>query len=61
MLIPIVLLWLMCWLTGFLLLRRIQHPRGTSGAGVDAARVSIIIPARNEAHNLPRLLRSIRE
>jgi 4,4'-diaponeurosporenoate glycosyltransferase len=42
---------------GLLLIRRIPNcPHGDTGAGLS---LSIIIPARNEEHNLPRLLESI--
>lgn len=46
------------WSAGFLLLPRLRGRRGDGSAG-DAADLSIIIPARNEAHNLPTLLRSL--
>lgn len=50
--------WALMGLAGFVLAARMfRRPAG--GAGEEAARVSIVIPARNEAHNLPRLLRSI--
>jgi 4,4'-diaponeurosporenoate glycosyltransferase len=42
---------------GFLLIRRIPACKPTKTRG--AIRLSIIIPARNEEENLPRLLRSI--
>jgi 4,4'-diaponeurosporenoate glycosyltransferase len=58
---PLSLLFIAtCWLLGFLVLFRIptcsRNGRGPSRAGS----VSIIIPARNEAENLPRLLNSLR-
>jgi len=42
---------------GFLLIRRIPACKPTNAQ--EAIRLSIIIPARNEEENLPRLLRSI--
>lgn len=49
------------WLASFGLLRRLGDPpaAGNGGAPVTGS-LSLIIPARNEAHNLPRLLDSIR-
>ena len=53
-----LIVWALMGLAGFVLAARMfRRPAG--GAGEEAARVSIVIPARNEAHNLPRLLRSI--
>ncbi len=58
----LLLITLALWAAGFLLQRRLtpaartlsaQEPLFTPGS------VSIIIPARNEEHNLPRLLRSL--
>jgi 4,4'-diaponeurosporenoate glycosyltransferase len=46
------------WSSGFLLLARLRR-RGGHGLSVNSAAVSVIIPARNEEHNLPTLLRSI--
>lgn len=58
---PVILLILLgagagitLWIMG-----RFQTPRVKGGGGVAAGSVSVIIPARNEAENLPRLLRSI--
>jgi 4,4'-diaponeurosporenoate glycosyltransferase len=49
------------WLASFGLLRRLGAPPATGNGGDPVTgRVSLIIPARNEAHNLPRLLDSIR-
>lgn len=49
------------WLASFGLLRRLGAPPAAANGGDPAAgSVSLIIPARNEAHNLPRLLDSIR-
>lgn len=50
------------WAAGFLLLPRLRIRMATqpSGIGVDLEdQVSLIIPARNEAHNLPGLLESL--
>lgn len=44
---------------GFLLIWRI--PLCEESAGANATRVSVIIPARNEERNLPRLLQSLRQ
>jgi 4,4'-diaponeurosporenoate glycosyltransferase len=46
------------WTAGFLLLRRLR-PWGAACAPFPASLVSVIIPARNEEHNLPNLLRSL--
>lgn len=48
------------WLAGWILLNRMRRCGcGESDQSVRAGQLSIIIPARNEEHNLPRLLRSI--
>lgn len=51
------------WLASFGLQRRLAARPGVSPAAVapKPGEVSIIIPARNEAHNLPKLLQSIRD
>ncbi len=46
------------WSTGFLVLWRLPRCRAATPAG--RPRVSVIIPARNEADNLPGLLASLR-
>jgi 4,4'-diaponeurosporenoate glycosyltransferase len=46
------------WLAGLVLLWRVRTPPRATVAGLAAA-VSVVIPARNEAHNLPRLLASL--
>jgi 4,4'-diaponeurosporenoate glycosyltransferase len=46
------------WSAGFLLLGRLR-PCARAGAIRPPLSVSVIIPARNEEHNLPRLLRSL--
>jgi len=54
----LLLVTLTLWATGFRLLPRLRR----CGGGADLARpltVSIVIPARNEEHNLPKLLRSL--
>ena len=63
-LIPILLA---LWTLGWWLRPRLAAPDPTldtapaeSGRGADPSKVSIIVPARNEAKNLPRLIHSIR-
>jgi 4,4'-diaponeurosporenoate glycosyltransferase len=46
------------WLAGTVLLWRLRTPAATDVAGL-AGSVSVIVPARNEASNLPRLLASL--
>ncbi len=46
------------WSAGFLLLGRLR-PCARAGAAAPPLSVSVIIPARNEEHNLPTLLRSL--
>jgi 4,4'-diaponeurosporenoate glycosyltransferase len=48
------------WALGFLLLPRLRSCRG-GGGRASAGDLSIIIPARNEEHNLPVLLASLEE
>lgn len=49
------------WLAGWGLLARIRSSRARfESTGNPTPSVSILIPARNEAHNLPKLLESIR-
>lgn len=55
MLIPLVLA---LWALGFLLLPRLRNCGGVGGR-TSADDLSIIIPARNEEHNLPVLLASL--
>ena len=54
----LLLVSLALWAVGFLLLRRL-HRCGAASASELSAQVSVIIPARNEDHNLPALLRSL--
>lgn len=54
----LLLVALALWLTGFLVLGRLRWCHGASLPGLPPA-VSVVIPARNEAHNLPPLLRSL--
>jgi 4,4'-diaponeurosporenoate glycosyltransferase len=54
----VLLVALAFWAAGFLLLGRFQRIRVKGSAGPLPA-VSVIIPARNEEHNLPVLLRSL--
>jgi 4,4'-diaponeurosporenoate glycosyltransferase len=50
----------LCWLAGWATLARIKPCRPASaGTPPPAAKLSVIIPARNEEKNLPRLLRSL--
>lgn len=60
MVISLVLVAVLCWTAGFWILFRIPLCHRSSSSAADTKRVSIIIPARNEAHNLGRLLESIR-
>jgi len=46
------------WLAGFLLLGRLRPFHEANAPNLPPA-VSVVIPARNEEHNLPRLLRSL--
>lgn len=54
----VLLVALTLWAAGFLLLGRFRR-RGVPGAPDRSWTMSVIIPARNEEHNLPRLLRSL--
>ncbi len=54
----LLLVTLLLWLAGFLLLDRLR-PCVETGAPGSLPAVSIIIPARNEEHNLATLLRSL--
>jgi 4,4'-diaponeurosporenoate glycosyltransferase len=47
------------WFAGWIVLGRIKKCGVESGQTVSGAQLSIIIPARNEEHNLPTLLRSL--
>jgi 4,4'-diaponeurosporenoate glycosyltransferase len=50
------------WLAGWVLLGRIKACRPAASAkNVPARKLSVIIPARNEENNLPRLLASLRD
>jgi 4,4'-diaponeurosporenoate glycosyltransferase len=53
----ILCLTLALWSAGFIVLGRLRR-RGERSSPDASAAVSIIIPARNEEHNLPTLLRS---
>ena len=56
----ILLITLALWFAGWIVLGRIRRcGRGESNQPVSAEQLSIIIPARNEEHNLPTLLRSL--
>jgi 4,4'-diaponeurosporenoate glycosyltransferase len=54
----LLLVTLLLWLAGFLLLSRLR-PRAEFSMPRPPPSASVIIPARNEEHNLPKLLRSI--
>lgn len=54
----LLLVTLGLWATGFALAARLR-PRPSNAASLSNFNVSVIIPARNEEHNLPRLLRSL--
>jgi 4,4'-diaponeurosporenoate glycosyltransferase len=54
----LLLVALALWSAGFLLVGRLRPCAPASGTG-SPVRVSVIIPARNEEHNLPTLLRSL--
>jgi 4,4'-diaponeurosporenoate glycosyltransferase len=54
----LLLVALALWSAGFLLLSRLR-PCARAGATGPPLSVSVIIPARNEEHNLPTLLRSL--
>jgi 4,4'-diaponeurosporenoate glycosyltransferase len=53
-----IFVFMALWTTGWILAARLRRPDTTPGP-CHALQTSIIIPARNEAHNLPRLLQSI--
>ena len=50
---------ILCWLAGWATLSRIKSCQPTATKPLPAAKISVIIPARNEEKNLPRLLRSL--
>jgi len=54
----VLLVALTLWAAGFLLLGRFRR-RGVLGPQGPSLTVSVVIPARNEEHNLPRLLHSL--
>ena len=55
-----LVLLILCWLAGWATLARIKPCRSAKAkTTLPAAKLSIIIPARNEERNLPRLLRSL--
>lgn len=54
----LLLVTLALWAAGFLLVDRLRPLVGTAARGASPS-VSVIIPARNEQHNLPRLLGSL--
>ncbi|WP_425453291.1 glycosyltransferase [Cohnella lupini] len=50
-----------CCSVGFILFRRNTIPSRSPLNSYSAKRLSVVIPARNEEHNLPQLLQSLRE
>lgn len=67
MLVAILAILLLLWAFGFLFLWRVPVPQGPLRQAGSSARqrssepkISVIIPARNEEHSLPRLLASLR-
>jgi 4,4'-diaponeurosporenoate glycosyltransferase len=54
----LLLVTLALWAVGFLMLGRLRGPGDTRAPGLPPT-VSVVIPARNEEHNLPTLLRSL--
>ncbi|MEI7909749.1 MAG: glycosyltransferase [Verrucomicrobiota bacterium] len=54
---PMIFAFMALWMTGWILAARFRRPRVTPGP-CNPVQTSVIIPARNEAHNLPRLLQS---
>lgn len=54
----LLLITLAFWAVGFFLLPRLQRCARSAGSR-PALAVSVVIPARNEEHNLPTLLRSL--
>lgn len=54
----LLVITLLLWSSGFLLMGRLRK-RAEPGAARSAQTLSLIIPARNEEHNLPTLLRSL--
>lgn len=54
-----LLIYCSFWLLGFLFLSRIPSCKKKRGGGPQHLKVSIIIPARDEEHNLPNLLTSL--
>jgi 4,4'-diaponeurosporenoate glycosyltransferase len=51
---------ILCWLAGWATLARIKSCRSAAvGVSSPVVKLSVIIPARNEEENLPRLLRSL--
>lgn len=57
------LLVLAAWLVGWTLLARLRRPSQADPRRAPAllARTSVVVPARDEAHNLPGLLRSLKQ
>jgi 4,4'-diaponeurosporenoate glycosyltransferase len=47
------------WAAGFLLMPRLRNRMAAPSVAMELGHISLIIPARNEAHNLPRLLESL--
>ncbi len=52
-------LTMLLWFAGWIVLGRVRQCRAVAGQTVGADQLSIVIPARNEEHNLPTLLGSL--
>lgn len=57
---PWVFVHFLLWLVGYILLFRITLLSDKEGESITKARLSVIIPARNESQRLPALLSSLR-
>jgi 4,4'-diaponeurosporenoate glycosyltransferase len=58
--LTVLLIHAVLWALGFLFLFRVPVPRPYRGFAQPAPTISVIIPARNEAHNVPALLVSLK-
>ncbi|MFM2082027.1 MAG: hypothetical protein RL380_718 [Verrucomicrobiota bacterium] len=57
--IPLLIVTLALWCAGWIVFGRVRKRRDDAGKSVPAEKISVIIPARNEEKNLPKLLRSL--